>query len=168
MSGGSNNMISQCTNISWQVNGGAASSWGSVASTNPCALTINKNLTNVNQLICVCTATFVDPQSSVTTNLKTEITISKLLSAGDNLNCIITFPGGQYFYNDTIASVQLTASMYVGSKLDTTNVGYTWYKLINGTWTKLTSSNHGSISGYTGRTITIYPADVLNFESFKV
>jgi len=80
------------------------------------------------------------------------------------MNCIITYPGGTYFYNDTVASVKMTANMYIGTTLDTTNVGYTWYKLINGTWTKLTSSNAGTISGYTGRTITIYPDDVLNFE----
>ena len=166
-SGGSTDQISQCTNISWTINGGSTSGWGSVASTNPCALTINKNLTNVNQLLIVCSADFVDPDTSVTTTVKTSITISKLKSSGDNLNCIITYPGGTYFYNETVASVQMTANMYVGTTLDTTGVSYEWYKLINGTWTKLTSQNAGTISGYTGRTITIYPDDVLNFEQFK-
>lgn len=166
-SGGSTDQISQCTNITWTINGGSTSGWGTVASTNPCALTINHNLANVSQLLVVCTANFVDPDTSVSTTVKSSITISKLSSAGDNINCILTFPGSSIFYNDSVASIQIQASMYVGTTLDTTNINYEWYQLMNGSWTKLTSSNHGTIANYTNRTITIYPDDVLNFEQFK-
>lgn len=168
-SGGSTDQISQCTNISWTINGGSTSGWGTVASSNPCALTINHNLTNVDQLLIVCSAKFVDPDTAAETSLKTSMTISKLKSSGDNLLCIIDYPnGGTFFYNDTVASVTLRANMYVGTTLDDSLVNYQWYKLINGAWTQLTNANKGTLVGITSRQLVVYPDDVLNFEQFKV
>lgn len=168
VTGESNDMMSQVTNVSWTVNGGSATTWGSVGQSSPYALTINHNLTgNTTSLHCVVTGTYTDPHTNVTTGIKTELTITRLDTAGSTLVCLLTYPTGTYFYNATIASVQITATMYCGTTEDTTNVSYEWYQLISGTWTKLTSSNHGTIAGYTGRTITIYQDDVLNFEQFK-
>lgn len=168
ITGESNNMISQVSNVTWTINGGAVTNWGSVGSSSPYALTINHNLTsNTTSLLCKVTGTFTDPVTLLTTTVVAEQTITRLDTAGSTLACILTYPGASFFYNDTVANVQIQATMYCGTTADTTNVQYEWYRYSSGGWTKITSSNHGTISGYTGRTITIYPDDVDDIEQFK-
>lgn len=168
LTGESNNMISQVSNVTWTINGGSVTSYGSVGGSSPYALTINHNITgNTTSLLCKVQGTFTDPETSLTTTVTAQMTITRLDTAGSTLVCLLTYPGSTYFYNSTVANVQITATMYCGTTADTTNINYEWYKYSSGGWTKITSSNHGTISGYTGRTITIYPDDVLDLEQFK-
>ena len=169
ITGESNNMIAQVSNISWTVNGSNATDWGTVGNSSPYALTITRNLNgNTTSLQCVVTGRFTDPETGLTTTVTSEKTITRLDTAGSTLFCLLTYPGSTYFYNDSVASIQITATMFCGTTADTTNVEYTWYKYSTGGWTKITSSNHGTITGWNNtRTITIYPDDVLDLEQFK-
>ena len=167
ISGESNDMISNVSSVTWKINNGNATTYGTVGTSSPFKLTINKNLVGVDSLNCVITGTYTDPETGITTKVTAQETITKLTTAGSTLSCILTYPTNTYFYNDTISSVQITATMFCGSTEDTTNVSYTWYMFTSSGWTKITSSNHGTIAGYTGRTITIYPDDVLDRAQFK-
>ena len=109
ITGESNNMISQVSNVTWTINGNSnLTSYGTVGSSSPYALTIKYNLTGVTtSLLCKVQGTFTDPVTGLTTTVVAEQTISRLDTAGSTLACILTYPGASFFYNDTVANVQI-------------------------------------------------------------
>jgi len=160
--------MSHVTNVTWTINGAAATAYGTISISSPYALTINKNMASVTSLQIVCNARYTDPDTGAITPITASTTINRIDTAGSNITADITYPNGTTFYKSEVSSLKLTCTMYRGGVADTTKVSYQWYqKSTSGTWTKLTSSNAGTITGYTTATLTIYPNDVLNFEQFK-
>ena len=168
VSGESTDQMAHVTSVTWTINGAAATAYGTIAASSPYALTINKNMTSVTSLQIVCNGTYTDPDTGATTPVTASTTINRIDTAGSNITADITYPNGTTFYKSEISSLKLTCTMYRGGVADSTNVTYQWYqKSASGTWTRLTSTNAGTMTGYTTKTLTIYPADVLNFEQFK-
>ena len=154
---------------SWKINGSSTiATYGATASTTaPYTLTIKNNMTSVSQLQVECEVTYVDPDTTAETKAKSQISFSKSINTGQTIRAIAYAPNGTIFKNNDITSLKAKCDLWRGSTIDTTNVTYSWQKLGNGTWTTITSSNAGGITGYTTSEITIPASAVLNFESFK-
>ena len=169
ISGESTSQMSQVSNVTWTINGSATTSWGTVSNNSPYALTINKNLVSDDAIQIKCTGKYTDPTTSVQTTIVAERTITKLNTAGSTLSCILSYPTPYYFYNNQISNIQITAQMYSGSTPDDTSVGYKWYRFSNGGWQQISTTNNnvGTIENYNGKTIKIYPDDILDRDQFK-
>ncbi len=170
VSGVSTNQVSMLKGKpTWKINGSTTlTTYGATAATSsPYALTIKNNLTSVSQLQVECEVIYVDPDTTAETKAKAQITFSKATNTGQSIRAIAYAPNGTIFKNGDVATLKAHCDLWRGSAIDSTKVSYTWQKLGSGTWTTLTSSNAGGITGYTTNEITI-PADaVLNFESYK-
>ncbi|MFR9495589.1 MAG: hypothetical protein SNG81_04355 [Rikenellaceae bacterium] len=170
VTGVSTNQVSRLKGApTWKINGSSnlATFGATAATTSPYALTVKNNMTSINQLQVECEVVYVDPDTTAETRAKTQITYSKSINSGQSIRAIAYAPNGTIFKNGDVATLKARCDLWRGSSIDSTKVSYSWQKLGNGTWTTLTSSNAGGITGYTTNEITI-PADaVLNFESYK-
>lgn len=170
VSGVSTNQVSRLKGQpKWKINGSTTlTTYGATAATSsPYTLTIKQNLSSVSQLQIECEVIYVDPDTSAETIAKTQITFSKATNTGQSIRAIAYAPNGTIFKNGDVETLKAHCDLWRGSAIDSTSVTYTWQKLNNGTWTTLTSSTAGAISGYTTNEITIPASAVLNFESFK-
>lgn len=153
----------------WKINGSTNLTpfSATAASSSPYALTIKKNMADVAQMTITCEAIYVQPVTLIEMPVTATITFTKVSNTGQSIIAVCTAPQGTIFKNGQVSTLQAKCEMWRGSTVDTTDVTYEWYKLISGTWTKITSSNAQGITGYTSGTITI-PADaVLNYASFR-
>lgn len=170
VSGSADNQVAQlAAPPTWRINGSTdLSSFGATAATtSPYALTIKQNLTATTQLTIECTVTYVDPETTAQTVAKAVYTITKVENTGQQIRAVIYAPNGSVFKNGLTSSLTAHCDMWRGSTIDDTKVTYSWYRLENGTWTKLISTNTYGITGCTTNEISI-PADaVLNIDSFK-
>lgn len=141
----------------------------SVAPTAPYALTINTNMVKVAQMRIQCSAVYTDPEiASFETPVKAEIQFTKTTNAGSTICAIAYTPKGNVFKNDQTATLTAHCDMWRGSKIDSTNVAYKWFKMSgSGTWEELTSVKSYGCTGYTTNELTIPASAVLNFDSFK-
>ncbi len=170
VSGVSTNQVSRLKGQpTWKINGSTTlTTYGATAATSsPYALTIKHNLSSVSQMQIECEVVYVDPDTSAETIAKTQITFSKATNTGQSIRAIAYAPNGTIFRNGDVATLKAHCDLWRGSAIDNTSVGYTWQKLGSGTWTTLTSSNAGGITGYTSNEITIPEGAVLNLDSFK-
>lgn len=153
----------------WKINGSTnlATYGAAAATTSPYALTVKNNMTTVSQLRVECEVTYVDTDNGAETKAKTSISYTKTTNTGQLICAIAYAPEGTVFKNGAATSLKAHCDMWRGSAVDNTDVTYTWQKLGSGTWTNITSSNAGGITGYTTNEITIPESAVLNFESFK-
>lgn len=170
VSGESGSVMTQVkSQARWTVNGSTnLQAWGTVASAQPYALTINKNLASVHQLNIECEVDYTDPLTQAITKAKAQISITKTENAGQLICAIATAPKGTIFKQGGSASLQAKCDMWRGSTIDASNVSYQWHKLSqSGSWEALTSSKSYGCTGYDTNTLTIPNSAVLNFESFK-
>ena len=94
------------------------------------------------------------------------MTFTKTENAGQLITAISYAPNGTIF-KQGVASLKAHCDLWRGSTIDDTNVVYQWYKLSDGTWTKLDATTNFGITGYQSNEITIPSSAVLNFETFK-
>lgn len=170
VTGNSSNQIGQLLGApTWKINGSTnLATYGATAATaSPYKLTIKNNMATYSQMLVECELTYVDPETTAQTKAKANITYTKTENAGQLICAIAYAPLGTVFKNGNATSLKAHCDMWRGSTIDNTNVTYTWYKLGSGTWTQITSTNAGGISGYTTNEITIPASAVLNFESFR-
>lgn len=172
VAGTSVNQASKLINATWSINNSTdISKWGSYDKTAPFALTLNKNMTDDNQLVIEFTGTYVDINKSQIV-LKSNITITRVENPGSILSAIIHTPEGNIFKNNDVTSLPAVCYVYRGSTL-LVNSTYQWYKFNwslskqknSESWTELSDTN-----GYTGtttNTLTVPADDVLNFETYK-
>jgi len=175
VSGASGNQIARCSNVIWSINGSTdISSWGTAAQVSPFALTINRNMTDVNQLLIECQLTFTDPDTSLATTAKACITFSKVNNAGNSICAVMYAPNGTTISKNAtgaISSVKLHCDMWRGSAIDNTDVSYNWQKMnAQGTWESISSlpaQQKQYYSGYNTNELTVQADGVDNFELFK-
>ena len=142
---------------------------GTVASTPPYALTINKNMGDVSQMRIQCSAVYTDPEiANFETPVKAEIQFTKTTNAGSTICAIGYTPKGNVFKNDKTATLTAHCDLWRGSKIDNTDVAYQWHKMTStGEWEALSSSKAYGCTGYNTNELTIPASAVLNFDSFK-
>ena len=153
----------------WKINGSATLSTFSAtaASSAPYALTIKKNMTDVNQMYITCEAVYVQPVTNIEMPVKANITFTKVSNTGSSIIAVASAPQGTIFKNGLVESLTAKCEMWRGSEVDNTQVTFEWYKQVSGVWTKITSSNANGITGYTTNTITIPASAVINYASFR-
>ena len=152
----------------WTINGNPdLATFGATADTaSPYKLTIKNNLTTIPQMKVECDVIYVDPVTLVETRSKSVMTFTKTENAGQLITAISYAPNGTIF-KQGVASLKAHCDLWRGSTIDDTYVEYQWYKLSDGTWTKLNDTTNFGITNYTTNEITIPSSAVLNFETFK-
>ena len=142
---------------------------GSVASTAPYALTINKNMVNDAQMKIQCSAVYTDPDiASFETPVKAEIQFTKTTNAGSTIMAIAYAPKGTVFKNGQTEELTAHCDLWRGSKIDATDVSYQWAKMgATGQWENLTSGKNYGCKNYNTNELIIPASAVLNFESFR-
>lgn len=148
----------------WLVDGKPATA-SAVATTKPYALTVNTN-TDTDSKYIECTAIYVDPDTLLESTVKSVYMINKIISVGGNLTGTILLPKGDTIDQQT-PSIDLLAQLQRGTRVDTDNVTYDWYKLKGTDWVKLTGSNESITAGYNTSRLIVPAAAVTNFETFK-
>lgn len=153
----------------WTINGSSTLSafTATAATSSPYALTIKKNMVDVNQMVVKCEAIYVQPVTNIEMPVTATMTFTKVANTGASIIAIASAPQGTIFKNDLVTSLTATCEMWRGSTIDSTNVTYSWHKLIAGVWTKLDSTNANGITGYTSKTITIPQTAIINYASFR-
>lgn len=153
----------------WKINGSTNLTpfTATAAASSPYALTIKKNMSDVNQMVITCEAVYVQPVTLIEMPVSAVMTFTKVANTGQSIIAIASAPQGTIFKNGEISSLTAMCELWRGSEIDSTNVSYEWYKLISGVWTKLTSANANGITGYTTKTITIPASAVINYASFR-
>lgn len=170
VSGASGSQVAQLAGTpTWKINGSTdLTAWSATATSSaPYALTIKKNLTSVTQLTIECTVSYVDPETTAQTTAKAVYTVTKVENTGQQIRAVCYAPDGSVFKNGLTSSLKAHCDLWRGSVIDDTKVTYSWYRLVSGTWTKLTASNTYGITGCTTNEITIPASAVLNIDSFK-
>lgn len=170
VSGASGNQVAQLAGTpTWKINGSADLTAYSavVATTSPYSLTIKKNLTATTHLNIECTVNYCDPETTVQTTAKATYTITKVENTGQQIRAVCYAPNGSVFKNGLTSSLTAHCDLWRGSVIDDTKVTYSWYRLVEGTWTKLTAANTYGITGCTTNEITIPANAILNIDSFK-
>jgi hypothetical protein len=153
----------------WTINGSATlSTYLATASpSSPYALTIKKNMSDVNQMVVKCEAIYVQPVTNIEMPVTATMTFTKVANTGSSIIAIASAPLGTIFKNDLVTSLTAKCEMWRGSTIDNTNVTYKWFKLISGVWTEITSANAAGITGYTTNTITVPQTAIINYGSFR-
>lgn len=170
ISGEANDQIAQLKQApTWKINGSTNLSafTATTGASSPYALTIKKNMSDVAQMTITCEAIYVQPVTLVEMPITATITFTKTSNNGASIIAVCTAPQGTIFKNGLVSTLQAKCEMWRGSTIDTTGVTYEWYKLVSGTWTKITSANAGGITSYTTDTITIPASAVVNYGSFR-
>jgi hypothetical protein len=154
---------------SWKINDSSTLSTytATAAASSPYALTIKKNMSDVDKMKIECTAIYVQPVTLIETVVSSTITITKVSNTGASIIAVCTAPQGTIFKNGGTASLQAKCEMWRGSTVDTTDVTYKWFKQVSGIWVEINSGNAQGITGYTTGTITIPANAVLNYATFK-
>ena len=169
VSGTSANVISNIEGTpKWTINDdNNLATYGATADTAaPYKLTIKNNMTTIPQMKVECEVTYVDPVTKVKTKSKSVMTFTKTENAGQLIVAISYAPNGTIF-KQGVESLKAHCDLWRGSTIDNTYVEYQWFKLSDGTWTKLDATTNFGITGYTKNEITIPSSAVLNFETFK-
>ncbi len=153
----------------WKINGSTTLTTytATAASSSPYALTIKKNMSDVSQMVITCEAIYVQPVTLIEMSVVATITFTKVSNNGASIIAVASAPSGTIFKNGLVTTLSAKCELWRGAEIDSTNVSYEWFKLISGTWTKITSENAAGITGYTTGTITIPSSAVVNFASFR-
>ena len=170
VSGATGNQVAQLAGTpTWKINGSMdLTAYAATASeTSPYELKIKKNLESITQMVIECTVTYVDPETSARTIAKATYTVTKVENTGQQIRAVCYAPNGSVFKNGITGTLTAHCDLWRGSTIDTTNVVYSWYRLEEGTWTKLIATNTYGITGCTTNEITIPASAILNIDSFK-
>lgn len=170
VSGATGNQVAQLAGTpTWKINGSTdLTAYAATASeTSPYELKIKKNLESITQMVIECTVTYVDPETSARTIAKATYTVTKVENTGQQIRAVCYAPNGSVFKNGITGTLTAHCDLWRGSTIDTTNVVYSWYRLEEGTWTKLIATNTYGITGCTTNEITIPASAILNIDSFK-
>lgn len=153
----------------WKINGSSTLTpfLATEASSSPYALTIKKNMEDVNQMKIECTAIYVQPATLIEMPITATLTFTKVSNTGANIIAVVTAPKGTIFKNEGAEPLEAEAVMWRGSTIDNTDVEYKWSRRISGVWTALTADNALGVSGFNTSKITIPHSAVLNQETFK-
>lgn len=162
VSGYTGDQATQLDNVSWLINGSPISSATGYSDSvvyydadghrysndHPFALKIVHNITGAHIKV-ECSADYVDPDTGLSTPVKGEITFTKTENAGSSIICVVTTPGGNIFRNNDIAYVYVHATLWRGSKIDESDVEYTWFRRdaegADNSWVQITDAATGGV-----------------------
>lgn len=161
--GDGNDHLARCKNVKYTVNGTAytaASSNTSYVVGADGTLTVKTNLaTDLNVLF---EADYVDGDN-ITTKVGGSFTLLRNESSGALFQVVLTCPKGNIFDKSVSGDLSISAQAVRGGVPDDTNVTYTWqqFDIKTSLWKAVTSGRAN------GKTLTVKPDDVLNFQTFK-
>lgn len=170
ISGESNDQIARLkAKPTWRINGSSTITGfnATVGTSSPYALTIKKNMEDVSQMVIECEAVYVQPVTLIEMPIKATMTFTKVSNNGASIIAVASAPNGTIFKNNEVANLTAKCEMWRGAEIDNTDVTYKWFKQVSGVWTEITSANAQGITGYTGDTIIIPAAAVLNYATFR-
>lgn len=161
----------------WTINGKTASSFdgASVATTSPYALTINKNMVDIDYMEIKCEGNWYDSDLGTNVPVKAQISFDRRDNTGQLCFARIDATG-HYFKKEasgvTPSSIVLTAVLVRGSGDDTTPAGgtdgpfsVTWQRRTTSGWTALTTqSGKWTVNS---NILTVYPNGVDSMETFR-
>lgn len=134
-----------------------------VGAAKPFALTLSKNISG-SAMLLECEAMYVDPETKEQTVVKAQASLSRLPTAAQVLRAIATADLGNSLDQNT-KQLTMTCRMYRGMSEDSTDVSYTFYKLVGGSFVAVTAATAGCTINKNVLTIT---ADAIeNFDTFK-
>ena len=146
--------------------------WAKVSPTPPYALTIDRNMEDMDQMKIQFSASYIDPDfNELETPIKAEIQFTKTTNAGSNIMAIGYYPQGFVFKNGEVPTLYAHCDMWRGSQIDNKDVTYQWYKKdydpsTPEEWELLSESAYGCTGTKTNE-LAIPEGAVLNFETFK-
>lgn len=161
VSGSSSNLVSQLQSVTWTINDKSVSDFGgaTVSTAAPWTLTINKNMANDSVWHIVFSAKWLDSDTGLLTNVKSDITFAKVVNSGTLAFAQVV---GQSVIKQDTDSVTLTGQLIRGgqSNPDTTDVSYQWYER--------TPTGDKALTGETSANLTLAASRILNISSFFV
>lgn len=133
----------------YTINGGAVTGFGTVGTTAPFALTINKNMTTIVSMVVKATYTYIDPVSKATSPVSTEISINKVENGGMAIMAVVYASPTDTFstIGDAIQEIQVNARMVRGADDDYTDIGYLWQISNGGEFFTITNAQAPAGSG---------------------
>lgn len=157
--GDANDHLARCKNVKYTINGTAYTASSSNASYVVGAdgtLTVKANLTT--SLNIIFEADYSD-EDNIVTRIGGAFTLLRNESSGALFQVDITTPKGDIFDKSVTGALTAVAQAYRGGVADNSDITYRWEKLDIKTqeWTPISNQ----------KTITVYPNDVLNFQTYR-
>lgn len=161
--GDANDHLARCKNIKYTINGTAYTASSSNASYVVGAdgrLTIKANLST--DLNIVFEAEYTD-EDNIVSRVGGAFTILRNETSGALFQVVIDCPKANIFDKTVAGDLTAVATAKRGGVNDTTNVNYAWqqFDVKQGKWVAVAAGRAN------GRTLTVKPDDVLNFQTFK-
>ena len=161
--GDANDHLARCNNVKYFINGTAYTAASSNASFSVGAdgkLTIKANLqTNLNVTF---EADYTD-EDNIVSKIGGSFTILRNESSGALFQVVLICPKGNIFDKSVVGDLTVQAQANRGGVPDDTNVSYAWWQfdISQGKWVSVAAGRAN------GKTLTVKPDDVLNFQTFK-
>ena len=161
--GDASDHLARCKNVKYTINGKAYTASTSNASFVVGAdgtLTVKSNLSsNLNSMF---EAEYTDGDNIVS-NIGGTFTLLRNVSSGALFQVVITCPKANVFDKSVSGNLTAVAQAKRGGVDDNSNVSYTWqrFDVSTSAWKAVASGRAN------GKTLTVKPDDVLNFQTFK-
>ncbi len=128
----------------------------------------NKLTGSINAIEYLCTIIYHDDATGLDLTYKISINLSKVIDGNNIAVAAVHAPGGNVFKNSVPNSLTAKAELYRGATLDTTLLGYQWFKYAPGNADEGAGADWDLISGQTNSSLTITSAMVNGLQQFKV
>ena len=161
--GDSSDHLARCKNVKYTINGKAYTAATSNASFVVGAdgtLTVKSNLSS--NLNIVFEAEYTD-EDNIVSKIGGTFTLLRNVSSGALFQVVITCPKANVFDKSVSGNLTAVAQAKRGGVDDNSNVTYKWlrYDIETSSWVDVASKRAN------GKTLTVEPDDVLNFQTFK-
>jgi hypothetical protein len=161
--GDSSDHLARCKNVKYTINGTAytaATSNASFVVGQDGTLTVKSNLSS--NLNIVFEAEYTD-EDNIVSKIGGTFTLLRNVSSGALFQVVITCPKANVFNKSVSGSLTAVAQAKRGGVDDNSNVTYEWhrYDIKTSSWVPVASER------VNGKTLTVKPDDVLNFQTFK-
>jgi len=161
--GDSSDHLARCQNVKYTINGKvytAATSNASFVVGADGTLTVKSNLSS--NLNIVFEAEYTD-EDNIVSKIGGTFTLLRNVSSGALFQVVITCPKANVFDKSVSGDLTAVAQAKRGGVDDNSNVSYTWqqFDISTSAWKAVASGRAN------GKTLTVKPDDVLNFQTFK-
>ena len=128
----------------------------------------NKLSGSINAIEYLCTVVWLDSATGLNLTYKMSINLSKVIDGNNIAVAAIHAPSGNIFKNSAPTSLSAKAELYRGATLDTTLLGYQWFKYLPSNPDEGAGIDWDLLVGQTSATLSITPAMVAGLQQFKV
>lgn len=161
--GDANDHLARCSNVKYTIGGTAYT-----ASSSNASYTVNANGTltvkaNLNSNLNVTFEADYTDEDNIVSKIGSTFTIIRNESSGALFQVVLTAPKGNIFDKSVPGDLTVQAQAVRGGVKDDTNVAYSFqqFDIASGKWVPVASGRTN------GKTLTVKPDDVLNFQTFK-